>query len=592
MLSNKPLTAAIFSLLEETTGVRPYKPGEEASPHDEVSSSPPQQTPSKPSSRKDTRRKPSESRSVVAVTSGGTLRKVSLPPLPKVEHSVEAHCVEGDEEDERDTLGDYEVDPWEREDVSWSNEALPLKALYHAARKTPVARTTSPVGRQPVRRPAKSKPSAEASSFLTEDFILNYFRTLTLHDCKVDHIDEEFVKCTQLEELSLTGNWLEEVENLPAKLKVLYLNANQLYRCPNVSRLASLVHLGLGYNNIESLWDVSPVDAVGQSVPLTQTKTAVSWLPDSLLSLDLSWNALSSLDDTLDVLEQLPRLKLLTLVGNPISLLLNYRRHVVVRLPKLLSFDDVEVLAEERVEEAELGEYPYSVSLALTVETLSNFATPIPPPVENSSQPQDTYHFHVLLALPKLDDYQVETPSLLIPQKEPESPKRGKKVVEVASEQPKCMEFNFSRSTEFPVGIKLRDAVWDGVTVTLVRTRQTYTQAVQDTSTMPPSSATSRRTSLSTAPSKAPAKALPKKSGKSKRSKQDEENMWVASVVETIDVGSADIPLREFFEGKTVVSDEYELHPTDQEINEDGELHAMAGLVKLNITLNPQTEAG
>ncbi|RKO87908.1 hypothetical protein BDK51DRAFT_53182 [Blyttiomyces helicus] len=292
---------------------------------------------------------------------------------------------------------------------------------------------------------------------IDQDFVYGYFRTLKLHAKKITAIDEEMNKLKNLEELSLTGNEIERVENLPHTLQILHLNANRLTQCPDVSRLPHLIHLGLGYNSIQSLTDVcgsaellstkggegrkgkSLRQAISRRTDLNirrQTASVISsataWLPSTLVSLDMSWNSL----------------------GNPITLLNAYRGFVVSRLRRLISLDDVTVTTLERnsISAADRGgerepstglrSYDFrlsDVAMIFKVQQMTGVEQPVVNPSEDPDQPPEEYAFFVEI---KIDGYdEIRVCSQPVPWAEG------------------LLTFDFSKDLLIPISVKFRDAL-------------------------------------------------------------------------------------------------------------------------------------
>ncbi|KAJ3269298.1 hypothetical protein HK104_005148 [Borealophlyctis nickersoniae] len=200
------------------------------------------------------------------------------------------------DEDAEGVCEDCELDPFENADLSWSDEAPSLKRLHqhvqressvrrrrrklaernfdqdqamrgygraqimHLRSKTdspePSAAILSPPHHQHTRRHTLSETVSpqydedieeeeeeeeDEHNPLTTDFIFSYFTTLRLHDRKINCIDSAMTQFKNLKELSLTGNWVEVVENLPSGLEILHLNANRyqfpLQNCDGAERL-------------------------------------------------------------------------------------------------------------------------------------------------------------------------------------------------------------------------------------------------------------------------------------------------------------------------------------------------------------------
>lgn len=91
-------------------------------------------------------------------------------------------------------------------------------------------------------------------------------------------------------------------------------------------RLAGLTHLGLSYNTISSF----PSLGILSCCPL--------------VSLDLSQNDLEDLGATLQCLSAMPRLKNLSLKGNPLSLMPAYPAVIPDALPRLLYLDGAKLV--------------------------------------------------------------------------------------------------------------------------------------------------------------------------------------------------------------------------------------------------------
>ena len=87
-----------------------------------------------------------------------------------------------------------------------------------------------------------------------------------------------------------------------------------------------------------------------------------------LLSLDLSYNHITSLSETMNVLSKLPKLRTLSLMGNPLAvscgvilyvrfvvtsgcvllqLVAAYRPYVISVVPQLTYFDEVQILSDD-----------------------------------------------------------------------------------------------------------------------------------------------------------------------------------------------------------------------------------------------------
>jgi hypothetical protein len=150
--------------------------------------------------------------------------------------------------------------------------------------------------------------------------------TLILHDQKIGSIDKKFAKRFKgLKSLALTGNFLQNIDNLPSGVEILHLNANKLKEFPDqIVKLAKILHVGLAFNSIQVLGIQSN---------------------QSLVSLDLSYNQLYNIEEVIIGLKGFANLKCLNLIGNPIGLGLGYPSAIYQGLPQLRYFDGCEIIA-------------------------------------------------------------------------------------------------------------------------------------------------------------------------------------------------------------------------------------------------------
>ncbi|KAI9145169.1 hypothetical protein BKA69DRAFT_541867 [Paraphysoderma sedebokerense] len=172
---------------------------------------------------------------------------------------------------EIEETSDDEIDLYDP-DTTWSSESVAFKQFLKRLNSQ------------------RQKPSRQQ--------IYSFFTSLRLNDRKINQIDSEFLNLSDLIELSLTGNYLDSVQSLPSNIEVLHLNANRLTLLPHLGVLNRLVHLGLSHNFISS-----PMNG-----------TAKVQIPDSLISVDLSYNSISNLYEWTETLKEAKNLRLLTLM--------------------------------------------------------------------------------------------------------------------------------------------------------------------------------------------------------------------------------------------------------------------------------------
>lgn len=160
----------------------------------------------------------------------------------------------------------------------------------------------------------------------SEEDLVTFFTTLKLESQGITRMDEHIPGFASLQELSLAGNAITRIENLPPNLVQLNLSTNQLAELTALGPVgAQLHHVCLGYNQ------------------LTNATTDLEQPFPALVSLDLSHNRFTDLTDLLAKLAKLPKLNQLYLDGNPFCLRRQYRASVISALPQITMLDGVAV---------------------------------------------------------------------------------------------------------------------------------------------------------------------------------------------------------------------------------------------------------
>ena len=138
-------------------------------------------------------------------------------------------------------------------------------------------------------------------------------------------------KFTKLKVLNLSFNSIRKIEFIPPNLEELYLNGNEINEVALSAHrpIGSLLHLGLSMNRI-------------RQTALTQI---VKGFPN-LFCLDISFNDLSDMENTLLWCHALGSLKMIALEGNPLVLTRNYKKVIIERLPGLKVLDGNTIFAE------------------------------------------------------------------------------------------------------------------------------------------------------------------------------------------------------------------------------------------------------
>lgn len=189
---------------------------------------------------------------------------------------------------------------------------------------------------------------------------LNLYTTPEINDILYLHF-KGFQKIENLEEYTglkvayLEGNGLCSMRGLEAQtqMKSLYLQENSITKIEGLDHMKELVSLNLSQNSIERIENLGGLDKLSTLLlPKNCLKDvdAVRGVLEcpSLSVLDIQNNKIDD-ESILDVLEQMPNLKVVYFKGNGfIKNVRNYRKTVIHRLKHLTYLDDRPVFPEER----------------------------------------------------------------------------------------------------------------------------------------------------------------------------------------------------------------------------------------------------
>ncbi|KAI8911105.1 hypothetical protein EDD86DRAFT_246441 [Gorgonomyces haynaldii] len=272
----------------------------------------------------------------------GASTGVDIPRLPKRQPIPK----------DDDGLSQTTVNLWEK-DTSWSDEAETIKKR---------------VMRQVMH-------GAKPTISMKELYAL--LKTLKLCGKAISITDPELSHFTNLRYLSLNGNLIENVQHLPPNL--------ELQKVPEISHLKHLVHLGLSHNRIQSLDDM-------QQMPQLQ-------------SLDLASNDLSDMSALSKIGECCKALRILSLSGNPISFIKNYRYMTLAHVPGVQNLDETQVMTQER----RAGPLTPQVHITLAISNVQLKNLQEIKSEQEGDQPPDDYVYFVEWQLQGYPDQTIAT---------------------------------------------------------------------------------------------------------------------------------------------------------------------------------------
>jgi hypothetical protein len=198
----------------------------------------------------------------------------------------------------------------------------------------------------------------EAAQRVTVAKVAGSFRTLRFDDCDIAQLTAE-EPFPAVEDLRLSRNRLTELTFVPANVRVLTVASNRIRHVEIPSVHDKLLYLSLSANDLVDL-------AFLEHFP-------------SLVMLDVSFNAISSVDDVVTMLDAVPTITEVDLRGNPVCFAEGYRRRVCSAVPTLQVLDGEPVADSDR--QPPLRENPRSeqgfascAALSVVVTGVKDFA--------------------------------------------------------------------------------------------------------------------------------------------------------------------------------------------------------------------------
>ncbi|KXS14301.1 hypothetical protein M427DRAFT_70744 [Gonapodya prolifera JEL478] len=305
-------------------------------------------------------------------------------PKPK-EGSTKTNPFVATEADVDELSSEHLVDPYAQADLSWSDEAPRLKEIVHGHVEASSGFPAEPryfIGTPHSSIGGKRNPHIDPGTQGLENVELSLAG---------NEIDDEGALGgrtppkdaeVRLPQLTLKIECLSLVANRPAiDLLSPHLSLTTTYACsslnrpPPLSHLVNLVHIGLSYNRISTLWHST------SATPQMQTKTNRCWVPPNLVSLDLSRNEITDVEQIrgLPLTTARKSLSVLNLQANPVSLHPHLSRLLSTWLPRLTHLNNVLVQKPDSTGEDGLDEV--SMMKQVTFSIPSCAILPPPPPL-------------------------------------------------------------------------------------------------------------------------------------------------------------------------------------------------------------------
>ncbi|CUE67598.1 Hypothetical protein, putative, partial [Bodo saltans] len=177
--------------------------------------------------------------------------------------------------------------------------------------------------------------SRELSGRVTTASILNSFSRLNVSNRRVETVSEEDIAgFHNLKEFVLSRNSIRFLDAIPPSVQVLVASGNciEVVEGTAFERCPELYVVGLSSNR---LTDISFV-----------------LFSSSIVSLDISYNPVTSLENVIEVLKGHPTLRDISFEGCPVSFCEGYRASLIAACPQLVTIDGISVVRDDATEQS------------------------------------------------------------------------------------------------------------------------------------------------------------------------------------------------------------------------------------------------
>jgi hypothetical protein len=175
--------------------------------------------------------------------------------------------------------------------------------------------------------------SRELAGRVTAASVMRSFTRLNMSNRRLETISEEDIAGFQnVKELVLSRNALRFLDAVPPSVQVLVASGNSIEMVEGsaLERCQELYVVGLSSNRIQDI--------------------SFMLFSSSVVSLDVSYNPISSLEDVLEVLKGHPSLRDINFEGCPVSFSEGYRASLIAACPQLVTIDGISVVRDDASE--------------------------------------------------------------------------------------------------------------------------------------------------------------------------------------------------------------------------------------------------